>query len=180
MYILSSDAANYELLLPTDVSELKKEYFEELLKDIEPAPHYCIVALCYKEKLFNLVNGMKRGDGTSQVIPIAVKFNEEDNDCFIKPMDVILTDRSSIERSNHIYTNNNAISPAAVFNYIDSDKELAKAIITGKHTNSMIGGSPECIFVEFKLMPLSDIHGKANLDDNSIVNPFMKAKSDIN
>lgn len=177
MFVLSSDSANYNLLLPTDLSEITNEVLDEMLQDVTVAKHYCVIALVYAEKLFGLINGIRRNDAQPvQMKPIIGKIKEEDSlSTGFQTGDVTIIDRSSLERGVHLYTVKNALSPTKVYEYIEKDADLMKAILTGKIKEE--SGDDTCYFVEFKIVPLNDIVGVIRQTIGNV--PFITYK-DIN
>lgn len=186
MITLSSDKANYNLLVPTDLSEIKKEYFKQVLKDVHLSPHYYVVALCFKEKLFGLINGAK--GAMTQVVPVIAKSWEEETKVFNEDegLKVALVDRSAIERGVHLYIDNkNSISPANVMKYIINDKELKESIIKGSYVSknnktATMNNTPFCYFVEFKIIAENDIIGYINNIDSVDDNLYYRQPKDIN
>lgn len=164
MITLSSDKANYNLLIPTDISEIKRDYFDDVLKDVELAEHYCVVALCFREKLFGLINGANKNSTATAVIPVIAKTKAG----ISENLKIALTDRSALERGVHLYIDDiNILSPSNIINYIMNDNELKRSIISGdyfgdnksKDKKSTKTQSPYCWFIEFKILPLNDIVG---------------------
>lgn len=180
MIKIESDKQNYAILLPTSIEEITKEVFDDMLAGIKVSKYHCVVALIYEEKLFNLVSAITKGQGASKVIPVVAKMGENAESDIIKSMDRIIIDRASLERGVHIKVSNNYLDPNIVGNYIIEDSELVKDIQLGRYFNdgetSDITAkmkSPSCYFVEFKVIPLSDICGGIDVKETSNVRPFV-------
>lgn len=172
MLLLKSDLKDYALNLPTDFSELKQEWFDDMTTDIVVAPNYVLVALCYQDRLFSIINGITKDNMTTGVVPIAVKFGIG-SETFIKPMDIIITNHSAVERANHYYTPKNPISIAKVYNYIKDDAKLYNTILKGDGSVKELKNARP-IMIEFKIMPLNDIYGAAVLNPIlDTVSPFI-------
>jgi hypothetical protein len=86
MLILNSKLKTYSVKLPTDISEVDNDYFNNLLKDIKLAPNYSIVAICYIDRLFSVISDFKNNAGTKQanVIPLIAKLNDTENNLSFK------------------------------------------------------------------------------------------------
>ncbi len=187
MIKIESDKQDYDVLLPTNIDEIKEEHFNELLKGVKVSQYHCIVALIYEDKLFSLVSSMSKGSGTSKVIPVIAKMGENASSDIIKVMDRVIIDRSSLERGVHLKVNNNGLDPNFIANYIMQDSSLVKDIQTGKYFNDGESSdhfaklnSPYCYFVEFKIIPLSDICGGVDYKKTCKINPFVSNRTEVN
>lgn len=175
MIILESETRDYKLSLPTDFSELKQEWFDDMLESVVVAPNYIMVCLCYQDRLFNIINGATKSEATTNVVPIAVKIGENTK-TFVSVMDIIITNPSCIERANHFYTQKNQISISKVYDYIKSDNKLYNTILKGDGSVKQIKNARPIMF-EFKVMPLNDIYGVTGLIANNVTaSPFIIPK----
>ncbi len=187
MIRIESDKQNYSILLPTSIDEITKEVLDNMLAGIKVSKYHCIVALIYEEKLFSLVSAITKGSGASKVVPIVAKMGENAESDIIKPMDRIIIDKASLERGVHVRVSNNYLDPNIVGNYIMEDSELVKDIQTGRYFNDGETSdhvakmkSPSCYFVEFKVIPLSDICGGIDTKEVSTINHFKVINSELN
>lgn len=146
------------LTLPTNLSEITPEYLSNVTRGIQVADHHCVIALVQKTNLFDIcaLYNSKKNDKTVSVTTIMAK-------CFENKYptgNVVVTDRSSIERGIHVNVPTGA-SSTTVINFLDADEELRKNIITGKEvTKDGVSYSRMPIYViEFKILPITDIHG---------------------
>lgn len=180
MITLSSDKANYNLLIPTDISEIKRDYFDDVLKDVELAEHYCVIALCFREKLFGLINGANKNSTATAVIPLIAKTKTGIGE----NLKIALTDRSALERGVHLYIDDvNILSPANIINYIMNDNELKRSIVSGDYFNnkskdkkSIKTQSPYCWFIEFKILPVNDIVGTIPVIRDNTISVYKQCK----
>ena len=182
MIVIENEKQAYDIKLPTDLSELTKEYFDEMLSGINIADNYSIVALCYRAKLFEIINSAKK-EVIIQATTLLVKIGGNiENVAYCKPMDKVIINRSSIERSQHLSIPNNTLEPGKVADYICSNKELTKDITTGKYfledgETPMIGinKAPYCYFVEYKIVPNNVIIAGFSKDAQNkiVINPFI-------
>lgn len=168
MITIKSTNAEYGIKIPTDTKEINGEILSQLLSNVTTPQYYCIIALRYKIRLFNLIMQRKSSSGkntTVSVVPLLAKINESDNKFNLKAGDRIIIDGSSIERGSHLGVRT-AITPDNLANYIISDEELNKKAIN--HT--LTDGKDDTIYcLEFKIVPINDIKGKVSGD---IIDPF--------
>lgn len=182
MIVIENEKKSYDIKLPTDLSELTKEYFDEMLKGVNIADNYSVIALCYKAKLFEIINTAKK-EVVIQATSILVKIGGNiESVAYCKPMDKVIVNRSSLERSQHLSLPNNTLEPGKVSDYICSNNELVKAITTGKYfaadgETPMLGGSnaPYCYFVEYKIIPNNVIIAGVSKESEKekVINPFI-------
>lgn len=174
MLKIKSDLKNYGINVPTSMSEIKDEYFDTLLKDVEVSEHYTIVAICYIEKLFNCaVSTKNKSDLRTDVIPVVAKSK------IFKTNSRIITDTMSLERGVYFKVPNNILSLNSVGKYITNDKDMYMSIVngsyfkTGNETNTEAkNNAPNCYFIEFRLLPNVDI--KATYPEDAKFNNVMK------
>ena len=100
MIRLDSDKMLYDILVPTEFEEIKREDLEKLLEGIVVPQYYAVVALIYKERLYGVVSNAKNNK-TSMVkcIPVLAKLHEEDinaNGCEV--MDRLIIPAANLER----------------------------------------------------------------------------------
>lgn len=159
MLKIKSDLKNYGIIVPTSINEINTDYFEKLLKDVEVAEHYSLLAICYKDKLFNCVMSVKnKSDISIDITPIIAKSNK------YKTCDRPIIDALSIERGTHFYVPNNINSFTSVGKYCADDKDLYMSIMNGSYfktgnetNNEAKNNAPDCYFIEYKVIPNCDI-----------------------
>lgn len=183
MIKLTSKEKDYSLLIPTTVSEITNDAYVCMLNKVKLAPHYAIIALVHKLKLFELASTVNaKRDVNIKVVPILAKINipTEQVNTFNVGERVIIS-RSSLEMGDHLNVSTNDITLTNVNNYIDADKELRSDIMTGiyfqtegKSILDSKRDSPECCFIEFKVVPVSSIRGTIPVETKRYkgFNPF--------
>lgn len=155
MLKLESKNADYGINIPTEEKEINAEVLEQLLANVTLPKYYCIIALRYKVKLFDLTITAKSNTKKQQlvsVVPILAKFNKDDL-TIGKIGDRVLIDPSEIERGSHLNVNT-VITPEKIAKYIDSDETLTKNVIGRK-----IGDESHIFCLEFKVVPCNSIKG---------------------
>lgn len=168
MIRIESDKMSYDILVPTEFEEIKREDLEKLLEGVVVPQYYAVVALIYKERLYGVVSNVKNNK-TSMVkcIPVLAKLHEGDtnaNGCEV--MDRLIIPAANLERSVLINIPQNVLDPTTVGRYCNSDEELSKSIITGAYFNDGTCSdfkakelAPDCYFVDFRMIPVNDIAG---------------------
>lgn len=181
MIELKSNLKNYSILIPTSIKEITPESLKAMTDNLHLMDHYCVIALVHKLKLFDLaitISG-KKNSGLA-VVPLIAKFSTPDEEIKnkLKIGYRALVTRSSLEMGVHYNSPANDINLINVNNYIDDDKDLKNDILTGEYfkqdgksiLESKIA-SPECCFIEFKIVPLSAIAGAYPIVEE-IVHPY--------
>ena len=167
MLHLESTKKNYGINIPTDEKEINKDVLEKLLSNFTLPKYYCVVALRYRVKLFNLVLSSKSNTKKQQlvsVVPIIAKFNE--GELMIGSVgNRVLIDPSEIERGSHLNVNT-VITPNKIADYINDDDQLVKDVIARK-----VGDESDVYCLEFKVVPCNSIKG---VIDGKIEDPFIK------
>lgn len=157
MFDIKNPKKSFYVSFPTSITEVTKDYFDSLLGNIRLQEHYCVVALCFKEKVATLaLNVRDRKNTTSNVIPIIAKI-AENNDCNYKQMDIAVVDRTNLERAIHLPMNNNWIGVSGFEKYIDNNIKLMNQLANGAYWRGISETTPEIILVEFKVLPIRDI-----------------------
>lgn len=173
MISIKSDSKSYGIKIPTDLSEIEKEYFEDILKAVKLPDNYSIVAICIADTLFGCVNSYKNNSNSNTVVvPLLAKTSNLKLD--VKVGDRLFVSKTDLERSLHLSVPNNVIGYDAVGSYCSYDNELYTAIQkgtffnNGKHHGAMEAKakSPTCWFVEFKIVPNCDIKAGYDMDDD--------------
>lgn len=175
MIEIKSKNKNYAVNFPTSINEITVEHLNQITKDIKLPKYYCLVALCFKTKLFDFVTTIKSNKISDiSVTPIVAKINDSDKDSILSVGDIAILDRTSIELGNHVKVDT-AIASNNAKQYFLSDAELMKDIVTKQHVNKqpLCIKSDKIIIIEFKIVPVNNIHG--TLPRNINVNdPFIK------
>lgn len=157
MFDIKNPKKSFYVSFPTSIAEVTKGYFDSLLGDIKLQEHYCIVALCFKEKVSTLaLNIRDRRNTTSNITPIIAKI-AEDNECHYKQMEVAVVDRTNLERGIHLPMNNNWIGVAGFEKYLDGNLILINQLANGTYWKEISKTTPEIVLVEFKILPIRDI-----------------------
>lgn len=179
MIEIINENEKYDVLIPTKLGEITEHYFKEMVKDVNIAEHHSIVALCFKEKLFNVMfdSNNKKDEGVKCVAKL-IKIGgglETIADCNI--MDTVILNRSTIERAQHLHIKENTITTKFIKEYCSNNKTLTNAIFNGSYfgennVSKSKTNSPYCWFVEYKIVPNNFIQGgfKNGIEKN---NPFV-------
>lgn len=161
------------LSLPTDLSEIDNEYFEEILSGYTVPEYYCVVALIQKAKLNYILNANKsKTEANGVTIPVLAKLrNKEDIDGKIG--DKVIAPMTTLTVTGvHLNIPQNILSVNSVINFCNSDLELYNSITSYsiyKSENSEKGiikrdNVPNNYFVEFKVVPVKDIIGTLDME----------------
>lgn len=168
MIRIENDKMSYDILVPTEFSEITKEAIDKLIAGISVPEYYAVVALVYTERLYSVVSNVKNNK-TSMVkcIPMLVKLHgdaQEAQGCRLMDKPIIAS--SDLERANYISIPENILDPTAVGKYCNADPELAKSIITGAYFNDGHCSdfqakdlAPDCYFIDFRMVPVNSIVG---------------------
>lgn len=173
MIRIESDKMSYDILVPTNFSEITKEDIDKLTDGVSVPEHYALIALIYKERLYSVVSNVKNQKTSMvQCIPVLVKLHGDATEAQgCRLMDKPIIAISAIETSNIITIPENILEPTAVGRYCNSDPELAKAIITGSYFNDGAQSNfqakelaPDCYFIDFRMIPVNQIVGAYKRD----------------
>lgn len=164
MIKLVCETAHYAITLPESINEIPNEAFDKLTSNITLPRYYCIVALCFKAKLFDLAfTNNKTKNSTLPVTPIMCKISDADSsDRQIRVGDRVMIDRSSIERGIHLNIPTGA-SYSAIVDYFTRYPEYRNKFIKDKEFDAI--RSKRVIVMEFKIIPVTDIVGAVKLDE---------------
>lgn len=174
MITIKSASAKYGINFPSDVTEITPEMLTSITSNVKLPKYYCIVALCYKTKVFDFVASLnKKSSPMVATIPLIAKISEEDaKDRNVQVGDRIITDRSAIERGTHINLKT-MVSLGNAGNYFTKDRELIGQIIKGEYNyGENQPTKPEIIIIEFKILPVGEIYAAI---DSSVqaIDPFI-------
>lgn len=187
MIRIESDKMSYDILVPTDFSEITKEDIDKLIAGISVPEYYAVVALIYKERLYSVVSNVKNNKTSmAKYVPLLVKLHGDATEvqgCRLMDKPIIST--SAIERANLITIAGNVLEPTEVGKYCNTDDELAKAILTGSYFNDGTISdfkakelAPDCYFIDFRMIPVNEIVGSYKRDVKSEC-PFKVPKEPI-
>lgn len=181
MITIKSEKKSYGISFPTSVNELTPEIFDEITKQVKLPKHYCIVALCFKTRLFDFVVAMNsKKEQAVAIVPLLAKINEEDKvDVNADISDRVILSRSALEMGTHISLPV-IISTDNARNYFSSDEELTKSIISRRNpifTN--MTKRDNIIVLEFKIIPISDIKATVPLNGKGY-DPFLCTDEEAN
>lgn len=159
---------NHVLTYPTDLKELTGDILANFTHDIEVAPNYSLIAVCYREKIHNvlLTARQNKKDMTTSVVPIFVKEGPRDSHFppFASIGDKLIIAPSQIALGHHVSAPLNPLTITKLLYYTEGDGMAYQHAL--KHNEYVY-------FLEFKLVPNCDIVGVYT--DNKpagIDNPF--------
>lgn len=156
MLEIKSKKLTYGIKFPTSLEEVTGDVLKEITTGIKLPKHYCIVALCFKTKLFDFVNTISYSKETNlSVTPLLANIAEGcESEINANCGDKLIIDRSSLERGIHLnlpisISSNNAAA------YFKQDSTLVKDIQEGKYNKDSY--SPKIYVLEFKIIPIVDV-----------------------
>lgn len=164
---------------PNSIKELSDDYLTKITDTIHVADNYSLIALCYSEKLSKVLIAARasKKDAKIKVTPIFVKTGNYSVD-FIKNAKMkqrVVSMPSQISLGTHVIVPNHRLTldtfSIAVQNSIDN------SIYEQECKNQ---DQRECIFIEFKIIPNSDIMALVDFDVNPIYNPYVNYESKPN
>lgn len=164
---VNGNAGKFIMNLPTEFSEISKDYLQYATKHIEVAPEYSLVALVYREKLAVILNSAKQNkEVNTSVVPVFVKAGNTDTK-FVKNMklgNTLIITGSDLAIGIHVNSPLNSISIPNVVAVCNGDNNIYKEALTN---------TQYCHFVEFKLVPNSAIKGVINPIDFPSNDPYI-------
>lgn len=181
MITVKSEKKSYGINFPTSIEELTPEILQSITEQIKLPKHYCIVALCFKTRLFDFVVAMNsKKEQSVSVVPIVAKISQEDSEetgaC---TSDKIILSRSALEMGTHLSLPV-LISTENARMYFMSDADLTKSIITKSNPIFRdMTKKDNIIVLEFKIIPVSDIKASVPAGVTG-VDPFVSRKETLN
>lgn len=170
-----------EFNFPTSLNELTEDVLKDIVSNIKVADNYALIALCYSDRLSNIIMTArtKKKEAKIKVTPLFVKAGKTDID-FInnaKCGQRVITTQSQLSLGIHINVPGNKLT-IEYFSFIveeSSNRDLYPQELANPDQS-------ECIFLEFKLVPICDITG---LIDNTkpisaISNTFVRVNNKAN
>ena len=181
MIQIKSEKKSYGINFPTSISEITPTVLNAITQEVKLPKHYCIVALCFKTRLFDFVVAMNsKKEHSVSVIPIMAKINQEDSEEINSVVsNKVILSRSALEMATHINLQT-MISTDNARNYFAADEALTKSIITKSNDifkNKTV--KDNIIVLEFKIVPVSDIKASVPSEYNGI-DPFVIYGNSIN
>lgn len=182
MIKIKSEKRNYGINFPTSIEEITPEHFSSILEGVKLPPHYCVVALCFRVKLFDFVTavGNKRNTNVN-VVPRLAAISKDDAKIINGTIgDKVIVNRSTIERGDHLAVPT-MITSINAESYFRGDTDLCRAITTGKFENAVanpkdIDMAPNkdnyIVILEFKIIPVNDISACIPMN-RTFVDPFI-------
>lgn len=164
---VNGNAGKFIMNLPTEFSEISKDYLQYATKHIEVAPEYSLVALVYREKLAVILNSAKQNkEVNTSVVPVFVKAGNTDTK-FVKNMklgNTLIITGSDLAIGIHVNSPLNSISIPNVVAVCNGDNNIYKEALTN---------TQYCHFVEFKLVPNSAIKGIISPIETNTIDPYI-------
>lgn len=155
--------------LPTEVEEITPEYLKAVTDDVKIADNYVLVALCYREKLSNIIMTAKQNKNSisSSVIPLFVKSGAINNkESFINKIKTgtkLNVSSSALSLGLHINFPKNTLNVNTLIYYIDKDAFAYKrAVELGCYVH----------FLEFKIIPANEIIAFRTNVESDFESPF--------
>lgn len=182
MLLIQGQNKNFGIAVPTKESEITAEYLRTVTKRVKLSKHQVIVALIMKTKVYDFCMGIRnpKKDQNISITTKIAKFVPCDKENNEKPAienmfvgDIAVIDRSTIERGIHLSVPT-IISPAGLANYLEEDKDLLTAIVTGKEPE--LAKEHICL-VQFKIVPMSYITATYDPEDkfkDCFINPIVE------
>lgn len=169
MILIKSNEKNYGIKFPTNVNEITDEILKNYLSNVHLPKHYCVIAMCYKTKIFDFVTILKSNKAnTVNVVPLLAKISDEDKELINAEVGRrVIIDRSSLERSVHLNVKC-SISAQFARNYFIDSPEYVKDIMTNMSKDNI--GKQDIILLEFKIVPVNDISATI---DNTVINDIL-------
>lgn len=187
MLLIQGQNKNFGIDIPTKESEITAEYLNTVTKRVKLSKHQVIVALIMKTKVYDFCMGIRnpKKDQNISITTKIAKFVPCDKENNEKPAieamfvgDIAVIDRSTIERGIHLSVPT-IISPAGLANYLEEDKDLLTAIVTGKEPE--LAKQHICL-VQFKIVPMSSITATYDAEKkfkDCFIKPIVENTQDI-
>lgn len=173
-FIVTDGKQDFTLKLPTKISEITGDYLKAVTDDIVIAPYYAVVATVYRAKLPEVISSNKKSKAMAvSIVPLFVKANLNGNieqgtvGLFnqLESSDRIIIAGADIERGYQLSTPKNMITLDNIVKIYNHDNGFAKEVMIDQNYY---------YFVDFKMVPLTDIKGKYNMSNPAeFINPFV-------
>lgn len=162
---------------PTKSDDITTKFLSDLANEVYVAPEYILVGLIQSARIAELAYGAngKNKNVVTTVLPVYIKAGKTDNELVnsLTLKDKLHISKSNIELGEHVRLANNILTLQTLMQYFAIDDQLRREVITGKFfTDRNIDKDTRAFAVEFKIVPVSDIHGFfKNIDMD---NPYVK------
>ena len=166
---IGDEKNGFKMILPTSLNEITNDYLLDVTENIIVGEYHAIVACIYRCKILEIISSHKKSKALSTaIVPIFVKANAgTDHQILFDKIatgDKIIIAGTDIERGYHLTCPKNFITIENIIRIYNSDSKFAK--------ESMIDQN-YYYFVDFKLVPITDIKGYYDKTSKDIVNPFI-------
>lgn len=181
MIEIKSEKKSYGISFPTSISELTPHVLMSITEQVKLPKHYCIIALCFKTRIFDFVVAMNsKKEHSISVVPVLAKISEEDAaETNAAVSDKVILSRSALEMGTHLNLPI-MISTDNARNYLASDEALTKSIINRSNPIfTDLSKRDNIIVLEFKIIPVSDIKATVSREANGI-DPFITNSESVN
>jgi len=175
--VKTKDGHEVNFNFPTSISEISENYLTKISDALHVADNYSLVALCYSEKLSTVILTARtaKQNAKIKVTPIFVKAGNCDIP-FIKEGKMkqrVVTMQSQLSLGVHVNLPHHKLTLDFFANVVKNAED--KAIYEKELANA---DGRECIFLEFKLIPNSDIMGLLDIDIPTIDNNYVSVNND--
>lgn len=175
--VKTKDGHEVNFNFPTSISEISEDYLTKISDALHVADNYSLVALCYSEVLSRVIVTCRTGNKNAKikVTPIFVKAGNCDIP-FIKEGKMkqrVVTMQSQLSLGVHVNLPYHKLTIDFFANVVKNAED--KAIYEKELANA---DGRECIFLEFKLIPNSDIMGLLDIDIPTIDNNYVSVSND--
>lgn len=151
------DGQEVVLTIPGSVSEYNKDVLKQITDNIKIAPHYALVGIVTGIAPISVVMNASSEDSIS-ITPILAKVGDTENPFVDNVGDVVIIDKSSLERGVHCRNSSKTSYNhfvKSVERMINGKSDIQK-IFSGENKDRY---NKTCYVIEFKLVPISDIKG---------------------
>ena len=151
------DGKVYHFSIPTTLSEVTEDYLKAVTVNVIPEKYWAVVAVICRTDLATLCNDNKK-NGTVSATYKLVKKNDPDNVISAKDGSILLCEGTSVMRGLEIAAPDNVLAPSKIIEYVKAHNEAVRRsedkinFANGRYYKTVM-------FVTFKLIPLSEIHG---------------------
>lgn len=151
------DGQELILTIPGSVSEYNKNVLKQITDNIKIAPHYALVGIVTGISPISVFMNAN-AEASISITPILAKVGDTENSFVDNVGDVVIIDKSSLERGIHCRNS----SKTSYGHFVKSvkrmvdDKADIQKIFSGENKDRY---DKTCYVIEFKLVPISDIRG---------------------
>ena len=186
MLLIQGQNKNFGIDVPTKESEITARYLYNVTERVKLSKYQVIVALIMKTKVYDFCMGIRNPKKDQNItittkiakfVPCDRKSNETQAIDNMNIGDIAVIDRSTIERGIHLSVPT-IISPSGLGNYLEEDKDLLTAIVTGKEPE--LAKQHICL-VQFKIVPITSITATYDAEvkfQDCFIKPIVENTSD--